>query len=37
VDKICTDYSWSTLDGLWIDFKVDFEWLTISGEDLVDL
>jgi len=19
VDKICTDYSWSTLDGLWMD------------------
>ena len=21
VDKICTDYSWSTLDGLWMDFR----------------
>jgi len=21
VDKICTGYSWSTLDGLWMDFR----------------
>ena len=37
VDKICTGYSWSTLDGLWMDFRDDFKWLTICGEDLVGL
>ena len=21
VDKTCTDYSWSTLDGLWMDYR----------------
>jgi len=30
------DFGW-TLDGLWMDFRVDFKWLTICGEDLVGL
>jgi len=28
VDKICTDYSWSTLDGLWMDFR----WTTLMAD-----
>ena len=32
VDKICTDYSWWTLDGLWMvkaPAKFDFVWMSI--------